>query len=314
MRVAAPDAHRLSGFRTPGSGALLFTLLCLVWGSTWLSLKVGISTVPPLIFTAARFLVASVPLLAWAAARGRLRVPVATILPGAVLMIAVNYGMMAWGMTRVASGIAAVINLATVPIGTLVLGVAHGQARWSARAAAAVLTGAAGLAVLFSPGTGAAQTFGMQTIGMAAIAVGAACYAWGAILTKERPVADPLALAGWQSLLGGVLLASAALLTEPLDASTLAALQAPAALGNLAFLAIAAVIGGSVYLMLLARWDAGRVATYAYVCPLIALAEGAALDAQLPSRAELAAIALLLVAIRFSLTAHPAMHVQARRS
>jgi drug/metabolite transporter (DMT)-like permease len=272
---------------------LLFALLCLVWGSTWLSLKIGVATVQPLTFAATRFLLAALPLLGWAAYRGRLRLSPATVAPGAVLMIAVNYGLMAWGMVRVASGVASVINLATVPTATLVLAVAHGQARWSSAALAAVVTGGVGLALMFGPHFGAAESGGMI-----AIALGAVAYAWGGILTKRLPPADPIALAGWQSLGGGVLLAIAA----PFDHATLTALASPLALANLGFLVAGACIGGSVYLMLLARWDAARVSTYAFVCPLIALAEGAALAGDAPSRTELGAAALLLFATGFSLT------------
>lgn len=287
---------------------LLFTLLCLAWGSTWLSLKVGVATAPPLAFTSVRFLAAALPLLGWAAARGRLGVPLATVAPGAALMIAANYGLMAWGIARVPSGIASVINLSTVPTATLLLAVAHGQARWSVAAVAAVLAGCAGLALLFAPSLapGLAST---GTSGMLAITAGATAYAWGGILTKRRPIADPVALAGWQSLAGGALLATAALMLEPVNRATLSALLAPAALANLGFLAIAgSVIGGSVYLMLLARWSALRVATYAFVCPLIALAEGALLGAEQPSPAALGAAALLLLATGLSLAA------QTRRS
>ncbi len=294
----------LSVSATRAGSILLFALLCLVWGSTWLSLKVGVAAVPPLTFSAARFLAAAMPLIGWAVVRGRLGVPVATVAPGAVLMIALNYGLMAWGIVRVSSGIASVINLSTVPAATLLLAVAHRQARWSAASVAAVLIGGAGLTLLLAPRFGAADAGGMAAIG-----VGAGAYAWGGILTKQRPVADPVALAGWQSFFGGALLAAAALLLEPVDGATFSALLAPAAVVNLAFLVVAgSVIGGSVYLMLLARWSAARVSAYAFVCPLIALAEGAVLAAEVPSRAEFCAAILLMLATGLVLAA------QTRRS
>lgn len=295
MSIALPGMRQVSA-----SGALLFALLCLIWGSTWLSLEVGIALVPPLLFSALRFLLAGLVLLGLAAGRGRLRVGFTTVVPAAVLMIAVNYGLMAWGMTRVSSGVAAVTNLSMVPMATLVLSVAYGWTGWSVGAAASLVAGAAGLCLLLGPDFGTAGTAGVT-----AIAIGAACYAWGAILIKQQPVADPVTLAAWQCLLGGAILGAAALLTEPFDAGTLAAAGAAAALGNLVFLASASVIGGTVYLMLLARWEASRVAAYAYVCPLIALGEGALLDARLPTRAELAAVLLLLIATRFSLIVAP---------
>ncbi len=282
------------------AAAMLFGLLCLAWGSTWLALKTGVATVPPLTFAAARFLLAALPLLGWAAARRRLRVPLATVLPGAVLMIAANYGLMAWGAVRVPAGLAAAVNLGTVPLATLLLGVAHGQSRWSAAVLGAVLAGAAGLLLLLATGTASSGA-----VGVAAIAGGAAAYAWGTVLTKGRPAADPVALAGWQALAGGALLAAAAAISEPVALAPLAA--APALL-SLAILVLAgSVLGGAAYLALLARWDAGRVAAYAFVCPVIALAESAAAGADLPGPRALAAVLLLLLASAGSLS-------QARRS
>ncbi len=291
----------LSGTRYGSvSGGLLFGLLCVVWGSTWLALKLGVSMLPPLSFAAARFLSAGLVLLGLAAGRGRLRVSLATVLPGAVLMIGVNYGLMAWGLTRVQSGVASVVNFSTIPTATLILSVFYGRVRCSAGAAAALVVGAAGLTLLIGPDFRIGRF-----AGMAAIAAGAAAYAWGAVLTKERPAADPLALAGWQSLSGGVLIALAAVMAEPVGKRALAALAAGMAVGDLAFLALASAIGGVVYLVLLARWEPGRVAAYAYVCPLIALAEGWAAGARLPGRSGLAAILLLLIATRLSLGVTP---------
>lgn len=277
----------------------------MVWGSTWLSLKLGVSVVPPLTFVAGRFLLAAVPLLGWAAWRGRLAMPAATVVPGAVLMTAVNYGLMSWGITRVPSGVAALVNFSTVPAATLLLAVAHRQVRWSMRAAAALLAGGAGLALLFAPGGGAPAAEGV-----AAVAVGAACYSWGGVLTKRQPAADPMALAGWQSLAGGILLAVAALAFEPAGA---AALATPAALANLGFLALfGSVIGGSVYLALLARWSAPRLASYAFVCPLVALAEGALLAGAVPRPAELGAALLLLLATGLGLAAQGSRQLASR--
>jgi drug/metabolite transporter (DMT)-like permease len=286
------------------TSAALFAVLCLVWGSTWLSLKFGVATVPPVTFAALRFLAAAPPLFAWAAWRGALGVPLATLLPGAMLMIAANYGLMAWGITRTASGIAAVINLSTVPTATLLLSVAFGERRWSVASAAAVLAGIGGLGLLFSP------HFGMSDpAGMIAIAAGAGAYALGGILTARQPAADPVALAFWQSLLGGLLLAAAAILFEPVGATLWSALLTPAVLANLGFLAAAgSVVGGSVYLMLLARWDAARVSTYAFVCPLVALAQGAAFAGESPSLCAFAAALLLLLAtglVLFAQTRRP---------
>src|SRR5262245_13090142 len=91
----------------PGNvqAAGLFALLCLMWGSGWLALKIGVTALPPLLFASSRFLAAGAVLLVALTVLGRVRtlltIPWRAALPGALLMFAVNYGLMAWGVTRV---------------------------------------------------------------------------------------------------------------------------------------------------------------------------------------------------------------------
>src|ERR1700758_192925 len=96
-----------------------YVVLCLVWSSTWLAIKVGLYDLPPISFVAIRFLIAIVVLLAVSIGRTRLlpenRSDYALLASTGVLMFAVNFGLLFWAELHVSSGLAAVLQ-ATIPI------------------------------------------------------------------------------------------------------------------------------------------------------------------------------------------------------
>jgi drug/metabolite transporter (DMT)-like permease len=288
---------------TSFSTAVLFAGLCLAWGSGWMALKIGVAALPPVLFAASRFLAAGAVLLAFVGLRGGVRglarLPVREALPGAGLMIAVNYGLMAWGVTRVGSGLAAVVNLTTVPLAMAAFGALHGQSAIHRRTAAGLIAGSCGLAVLFlptvagtlvpslappaAPGGSAA---GPAAWGLAAIAAGAAAYAWGSVLTRRgRASASALELATVQALLGGGALLAVSAAGESWSGIG-SAIAEPVRLGGWLFLVAISVASTPAYLALLARWEPARVAAYAYICPVIALAEGMAFGGESLSAVE----------------------------
>jgi len=275
-----------------------FALLCLCWGATWLPLKHGVAQVPPLLFVASRFLAGG--LVLWLAG-GCPRPPGPRLLaPGAVLMIAANYGLMAWGAARVPSGLAATVNLATVPLAVLIFA---GRRPRPAQVAALIL-GAAGLALLSltsDPRLGAAPA------GLGAIALGAACYGLGTVRMKALPATlSPVGMAAWLSLVGGALLLSLSALLEPWRADTWDRFLAPAALLNWALLVLlSTIVGFTLYLALLRQWSATAVAGYAYVCPVIALALGGAIDGERPAPTQWAASLILIGAAALALISKP---------
>ena len=91
---------------------LAFTTLCVVWSSTWLAIKVGLSDLPPISFAAIRFVIAFVVLVAVSIGRVRLlpktRADWILLAFTGVLMFAINYGLLFWGELHVSSGLAAV--------------------------------------------------------------------------------------------------------------------------------------------------------------------------------------------------------------
>ena len=275
-----------------------FALLCLCWGATWLPLKHGVAQVPPLLFVASRFLAGG--LVLWLAG-GCPRPPGLRLLAtGAVLMIAANYGLMAWGAGRVPSGLAATVNFATVPLAVLIFA---GRRPRPAQVAALTL-GAAGLALLDLTSD---PRLGVAPAGLGAIALGAACYGLGTVLMKALPATlSPVGMAAWHSLVGGTLLLGLSALLEPWSAEVWDRFLAPAALANWALLVLlSTIVGFTLYLALLRRWSATSVASYAYVCPVIALALGVAIDGERPAPAQWAASLILIGAAALALISRP---------
>src|SRR5215204_4555871 len=123
---------------------VVFLLLCCIWGSTWMFIKLGLRDLPPLSFAAARFLLATVILSGVVAAR-RARLPRGRewllLAQTGVLAFGLNYGLLFWGEQHISSGLAALLQ-ATIPVFGMLL--AHpylpGE-RLNARKLAGVLLG-----------------------------------------------------------------------------------------------------------------------------------------------------------------------------
>jgi drug/metabolite transporter (DMT)-like permease len=182
-------------------------LLCGIWGSTWLFIKLGLRDLPPLTFAGLRFLVACALLLVLAAIR-RASWPRSArewllVVATGILAFALNYGLLFWGEHRISSGLTAVLQT-TIPIFGLFLAHAHvpGE-RITWQKLGGVLLGALGVATLFSEEL---RTSGSDALaGSVAIVVGAFCVAYSNVLVKayaER--IDPIALAAGQMLVGFV--------------------------------------------------------------------------------------------------------------
>src|SRR5438105_11124770 len=96
---------------------LAFAIIYLVWGSTFLAIRVGVHDVPPFLLAALRFLIAGILLFGWTQLRGE-PAPTArewtSVALLAILIFVIDYGLLFWAEQRVPSGIAAVM-MATIP-------------------------------------------------------------------------------------------------------------------------------------------------------------------------------------------------------
>lgn len=255
-----------------------FALMALIWGLTWLPMKVASEAVPPIFLAAMRFLIAAPCFLAIAMAQGlALRSgPFPRVAAAALLITTGCYGFLFWGVARAPSGLSAIVNLSLMPIFLVLIGASYGQERITPRRVAAIGFGILGLILLFSGRTGTASDGGMPVVGLMAVAMGTLSYAWGSVISRPLTlVVEPPVLAFWQSLIGGAALVPVSLAIEGYDPAQVAALSDPRAVVGLGVLVLGgSLIGFWIYLGLVRDWGAFRAGLYSFVSPIIAVAVG----------------------------------------
>jgi len=277
---------------------LLFLLMSLIWGATWIATKAGLTAVPPFFFGAARYILVSAVLvfmvhdLRSVFAGRALRIVVT-----GTLVVAATYAFIYWGMQYVASGVSGVVNMSMNPICLFGFAILLGQEKPSWRHAVALLLGIGGLVLLFwskADMTGS----DMELWGAAALVGGALAYCLGSVLS--RPLLDevsPLQLTAAQGLVGAVGLIALSLAFEPVSLETGKALLAPVPLAGLLFLVVAGTfIAYTIFLRLVRDWGAPRAGLYSFVSPVVALVLGALVYGEPLTWREISGAAIMLAA------------------
>lgn len=251
--------------------ALLFVLTTLIWGSTWLAIKVGLVGVPPFLGAGLRFLVAAVIVgLMLVARRKSLRLTRADricVLSLGIPVFWINYGAVYWAEQYISSGLTAVL-FSTMPLMTALLTRWQGLEALSPRKVAGIVIGVAGTVLLFWPD----ERLGpQQVLGMGATLVAALCASANLVTIKryggqsDRDVLNFLGMG-----LGAVLLLLTSAVVEPWTVawtrSNVLALLYLAVFGS--------VIAFSAYYALIKLIDATVVSLSTLIIPIIALVLG----------------------------------------
>jgi drug/metabolite transporter (DMT)-like permease len=307
QKIAAP-AGPLPARTGTASGAAdasqraMFLVLCFVWGTTWLAMKVGIATVPPGLFAGTRWTAAGLALLAWRLARGApVRVPFRLrfrLILVAVLMVSLNQVIQLYGLRFVPAGLAAVLSSALTPISLLGFSVMLGQERFQRRQVAAIALGVAGILVLFVPQALAGTLSWREVLGATGVIVGCLCYSLGSVLARPlMRTMPPAEVAAVTNFVGGTLLLLAALAVEP---GAVAAVGGhwgwPAFLGWLWLLLPGSLGATLIYFLLVRDWGACRTGTYAFVSPVVAVVIGMWLFGERVTFSDVAGMVLMLSA------------------
>lgn len=287
----------------PSRAALIagFTTIYLVWGSTYLGIRVAVESLPPFLMASFRFLVAGGLLLAWVRLRGEpWPTPAqwrANAIIGVFLLLGGNGGV-TWAEQFVPSGITALI----IGVGPLFVVLTEwawpGGKRPSITTFLALGLGFAGVTWLAAPwetASGAALHGG----GVAAILLACASWGVGSIYSRHaKHGAGPLAAAALQMLGGGVALGAVALLHGDFRGFDPGAVPARA-WGAVTYLIVAgSLIGFSTFAWLMRHSTPARVATYAYVNPLVAVILGwLILGEPVTSRVLLAAVLVVAAVV-----------------
>ena len=254
---------------------LVWLLLCLIWGSTWLFIKLGLEDLPPFTFAGIRFVLASAILFSLVAVR-RLSLPRkrsdwVLLASTGVLAFCINYGLLFWGEQYISSGLAALLQ-ATIPVFGLVI--AHfylPSERMSLPRVVGVVMGITGVAVIFSNQLSVAGPRALA--GSAALVLGSASAAYSNVLVKSRGKnLDPAILAAGQMLFGLIPLL---LLGIPLEGNPLRFHWTGMAVAALFYLAIVgSVIAFLLYYWLIQNMDVTNTMLIALVTPVVAVTLG----------------------------------------
>jgi drug/metabolite transporter (DMT)-like permease len=296
-----------------------FAALYLIWGSTYLGIKFSIETIPPFLMAGARFVLAGIIMYAIAWSQGSLlrrrscegrigesnwRNWRTSLIIGACLLLGGNGGVTI-SEKFIDSGLAALI-VAIVPIYIVLLGWATGMAprpmpiMWMGLAG-----GFLGVGILFGPGLHFHSVAGRNpAIGISILLVTSFIWSAGSLYSRvAKHAASPFLTAAQQMICGGILLFVAGIATGELSRfhpSSISILS----LGSFVYLVIiGAVVGYTAYIWLLRHCDPAKVATYAYVNPIVAVLLGTFFAGETLTARMLVAAALIIGSVALIITA-----------
>ncbi|MEO7700549.1 MAG: EamA family transporter [Opitutus sp.] len=288
---------------SPSRSALIlaFAAIYIIWGSTYLGIRVAIETMPPFTMAAGRFLIAGTVLMLWLRLRG---VPTPTArqwktntIIGIFLLLGGN-GLVVWAEQFVPSGITALI-IGIQPLFFVLTEWAWTRtARPTATMTVALLVGFAGVAWLAapweSPGHG-----GLNIPGVIAILFACVFWAFGSIYSRyAKHGADPLMASAVQMLTGGAALFLAALARGESKLLHVDAISTRSWAAFAYLVGVGSLIGFSTFVWLMKNTTPARVSTYAYVNPIVAVFLGwLILHEPITSRTIIASIVIVAAVV-----------------
>jgi drug/metabolite transporter (DMT)-like permease len=249
-----------------------FAAIYLIWGSTYLAIRFAIETMPPFLMAGSRFVIAGLILYLVATLQGAGR-PTwkqwrSAAIIGGLLLLGGNGGVV-WSETRVPSGLAALM-VATVPFWIVVLDwLRPGGVRPSGRVLLGVFLGMAGIILLIGPDKSGGN---IDILGALALIIASLSWSAGSLYSRRAELPrSPLLATGMEMLAGGALLLIAGAVTGEPGRLRPEAISLQSALSLLYLILFGSLIGFTAYIWLLRVAPPARVATYAYVNPVVAV-------------------------------------------
>ena len=280
-----------------GAGPIAaYLALCLIWGSTYLAIKLVVVEVPPWLMIGARCLIAGSLLGSFSLARGVRLPPRRGILSAAAsgtLMFTLGQASLAFGETRVPSGQAAVLGTMLslfMPMAAWALGTA---ARPGLMAALGLILGCVGVGVLANPEAGA-----LDMVGSMAILFSGLSFAFGAAVSRRWPASRTSNMtSSLQMLFGGAFCLLASLGLGEWGRFDSHAIGRPAVLAFLYLITMGSLVAYAAFGWLVHIWRPARLATYTYVNPVVALVLGALMAGEKIGVREVVATMIILGAV-----------------
>jgi drug/metabolite transporter (DMT)-like permease len=286
----------------------LFALICLVWGSTWLVIKVGLIGMPPFLSAGLRFMLSAA--LVGSVLIGRQKPLRLTrgdkicVLSLGILVFWLDYAAVYWAETRISSGLTAIL-FSTMPLMTSLLSRFWTRSETlTSRKVAGLLVGVVGTALLFWPD---GQYRVEQALGMLSALVGCFCAAVNLVIMKRHGAqSDPFVLNFLGMGIGALCLLVMSAALEPWSAvawsrNNIAAIVYLSVFGS--------VVAFSAYYRLIKVMDATVVSLSTLIIPIVALVLGRAFLRERITPMAIVGIATILLAVAVAIVPERAPEV-----
>jgi drug/metabolite transporter (DMT)-like permease len=291
-------------------------ILYVVWGSTYLAIRVAVETIPPFVMAASRFAIAGLVMLIAVAIirRGSISRPTRrewrdSFIVGALLMGG-GMGMVAWAEQSVPSGIAGVL-VAMMPVWVAVFGRVFFGERLPRMAYVGIAIGMAGVVLLV--GHGVVIDGSLDPAGVIALVLSPMAWAAGALFSSHRArlPRDPFLTTGLQMLCGSLVLAVMAVLSGELATFDPGAVTAESLAAFVYLFAVGSLVAFTAFAWVLRHAPLPLIATYAFVNPVIAVFLGWLILGETVSAVQLIAGAVIVIGVALIVLARGRMPVAA---
>ncbi|MEU4102447.1 EamA family transporter [Streptomyces tanashiensis] len=270
------DAPAVPARRITGAVWAALGIVYVVWGSTYLGIRIVVETLPPFLSGGARFVTAGLLLaaiVAWRQGPAALKVTRrelgSAVLVGLLLILGGN-GLVVLAETSIPSGLAALL-VAAVPVWVVLLRTVFGD-RPGSGAYGGVLLGFAGLGVLTVPGLSGEVKIG----GVLLVVVAALLWSVGSVSSARLPMpANPFTASAYEMLAGGLAALTLGLVRGEHHGLDLGAVSGRSWAALAYLIVFGSLVAFTAYAWLLQAAPVSLVATYAYVNPVVAVLLGA---------------------------------------
>jgi drug/metabolite transporter (DMT)-like permease len=269
----------------------------VLWGSTYLGMRIAVETIPPFLMAGVRYGLAGLILYLWARWRGAPRPePVhwrSAAVIGALLLMIGNGGVV-WAEQKVASGLASLLVATEALWIVLLQWLRRGGVRPGWRTFTGVGFGFTGLAILLGPGAKGA----LEPAGAVALLLAALSWAIGSLYAQKAPLPEtPLLATGMQMLCGGGLLMILGAVTGEAQRFDPSRVSNDSLLAMTYLLVFGSLIGFTAYSWLLRNVSPTLASTYAYVNPVVAVFLGWALAGEPVTATTIVAAAVIVTGV-----------------
>jgi drug/metabolite transporter (DMT)-like permease len=298
---------------------IAFTILYIVWGSTYFFIRMSLEHIPPMLLGSMRYLTAGVLMLLWCVVTKQKLFSWKYIRPAVVsglLLLLVGNGGLIWSEQYIASSLAAIL-LAGGPIWFVLLDKSKWKENFSSRATIiGLLIGFAGVILLFGErllhsfapaSAGASAGDGgtikgagghWQVIALVVLILSSICWAAGSLYSKYRTAGNPNSVtSGWQMLAAGIAFLPISWGRGELSHFHPQEVTTSSWLAVLYLVTMGSLAGYSAFTWLLQVRSATQVSTHAYVNPVVAVLLGVFFAGETMSPVQLLGLAIILVSV-----------------